>query len=136
MKNLFNVLVAFSIVFLTGCSPSAPRDPAQEIPDIIKANMIYSAPVPVKVDTTPAPLPPDVAQSNTILISDVEGCKTYMVTGKATYLEQAGNTWTSEWYKTYFTKCSDSDDVVNEWDVREGKRTIRQTSVTKRITNK
>lgn len=102
---IYSVLM-LSFLLLTGCSrrEEAPQDVTQEY---------FSS---------------RVVESNTILISEVDGCKTYLVTGNVEYVSGDNRYW--DRYKTYFTRCERSPDVVNKWSKREGKRTTEESSIT------
>lgn len=111
--------------FLVGCVDKS-RLKVEEIPEeVVEAQ--------VSEDSTPAKRPPNLIRTTTLLLSEVDGCKTYMVIGKTNYYDNSISKWNYEWVKTYFTKCVDNSQVTNKWEVREGKQTVEKSSTTETV---
>lgn len=111
--------------FLVGCDDKS-RPKVEEIPEEVVAAQVAE-------DSIPAKRPPDLVRTTTLLVSEVDGCKTYMVVGKANYYNKSISEWTYDWVKTYFTKCVDNSKITNNWPVREGKRTVEKSSTTEMV---
>jgi hypothetical protein len=119
------------LTFLVGCEKpgeltiTASAAKTEKAPDEIKDQYKITDAESPKVIR-----PPDRVKNTTILVSDVDGCKTYFVEGEVNFFNKHSGKWNHDWYKTYFTKCIDDSTVVNEWDTKHGKTTVQNLTPT------
>ena len=112
--------------FLVGCvDKNQPK--VEEVPEEVVAA------AQVSENYSPVKRPPDLIRTTTLLISEADGCKTYVIIGKVNYYDNSISKWNYDWVKTYFTKCVDNSQVTNKWEVREGKRTVEKSSTTETV---
>lgn len=125
LNKLANWAAVCIFVVLCGCVDDSKKTIAEieKAPDEVKERYIQT-------DATSVKRPPDLIRTTTLLISEVDGCKSYLVTGQANFFDNEFKTWRLEGIKTYFTKCEGETKIVSKWNVKEGKRTVEKSSET------
>lgn len=128
LTKLASWVAVSMLVFLVGCEKPG------ELTITASAAKIEKAPDEIKdqYKTTDAESPkvirpPDLVETKTILLSEVDGCKTYAVRGEINYFDKARKRWYMDYVSTYFTKCEADNKVVSKWSVKEGKRTVEKS---------